>query len=1463
MIFLVISLFTIPLTFDVGDIRIEKKGNYDGVSMSDMGKTSGIGFPELPEELLYLAVPRGMKIEGIKVEAVKTKKLEGKYIPYPSQAPKRFDREEDPFVPLECTERYPKFVVELRKQDVYFGERIATIAVHPLIYDPADSSLSLVGEVDFSFCYRSSHIISTERSKYTERRLDRFFSKFEVHKCGRPNERPSLIREKNETELPAYSSDRIDLCVVTCDLLKGSFEPLVDWKTRKGVRATIRTLEWIESYYTGCDPQEKVRNFIRDAHEKWGTGFIIIGGDVDIIPARYAFVRAEYTLGELIPTDMYYACLEGDWDANNNGIFGECEDDVDMGYDVFIGRLPVHSGAEVEDVISKLFAYEKAPLGGYQNKAMLVGSELFSGDGDWGEDGMRHCKNIASEFPPDFTVTGLYEYYGHPTRDEFLDSVTTGYGMIYAVCHGYLENIRVMLGRWPPVWRCDWDSLINPCGFMYLTSCWTNAYYSDSFCEHYILRDGGGGIGVIASTRSDFPECSLPINKAFFHAIFTDSLFSPAEADAASKVYGGGDVWWRWENYALNFLGDPELLLWTDIPDTLTVSYDDTVDVGEQIFDVMVTDGEIPVANAYICISNEDLYATAYTDNDGLASFELIPDARGVLSVVVTSHNYLPYEGWLVVKPQRPYIKIEDFSPRFLSAGCTTPISYSFINSGGEAAWDILIRIIANDTLVGVGDTIVTLENLSPLECDTVSTIISIAREWKKPLLTLAFCISYNDTLSSEDSILFYIRYPELMHYGHKILEVSPDTLSMSISLRNSGFGEAESVTAQVTSAGAIDSMQYIGNIPPDTVISFDEAFLCTGEDSVFILTLSDGIGRIWRDTFVVRCLPPPEGLHATPDGESIRLSWQPAAKSMGYNIYRSDSEDMGYRKLNLLLQGGNSVFLDGGLSPWRGYYYRIGAVDSSMNEGEPSQPVYGKTNPAAKVSWPKKGPQEKPFWMPFCVDIDTSYPGKEVICGCDDGWLYGWHCDGTPILGEEKFAFVGYPLWGMPAAGDIDLDGEKEIVLAPFWSSSCCSVYVFNRFGQVEPGFPAHLPDAGTGVIGAPVLQDIDNDGFLEIILITYPGNLYIIDHLGNAVLFSYLGVNNTFVSPAVADVDGDDTLEIIAGGDSLYVWKPTGENIDNFPLWLGDSIIGSASIADIDPVSGGLEIVVFTESVVWVIDKNGEPLNGWPQPYTPPSSEGPGAAIGDLTGDGNLEIVLVGFDQVIARDKNGIPLPGWPVQLRMRHEDGLAASPPLIADVDGDGDIEVLVGGSDGAVYSLEADGSFTPGFPIQTHHNIKRSPVIDDIDCDGKNELLASNIQGTYLFIWEVEKGDIEWGSARHDRWNTGLYGFVLPGEEPGISTYEPSTDFLYRSYPNPARGVVNIRYQISGRKHVRVKIYNIAGRLVRTLLDEYRGEGIFAVKWNGLGRDGDGIASGVYFISLDTGSKCYIDKLVYIK
>ncbi|MCK4330216.1 T9SS type A sorting domain-containing protein [candidate division WOR-3 bacterium] len=1461
-IFITISLFTTTLTFDMGDLTILKQGCYDRISMCGCTKTEKVGQPELSERLLHFVMPHGMAISKVRLENIMMISLDGKFIPYPFQPYKRLGNEEGPFISLECTDIYPSSIVEIKREDVYFGERIVTIAVHPLLYHPEDSSISFIQNIDFSFSYKPVYIVSPERSVYTRDRINRFLSIFESDWSKNCKERFSVLKMKSETELPSYTSDRIDLCLITSDSLKESFMPLIYWKSRKGIRSTIRTLEWIESYYTGCDVSEKIRNFIKDAYQKWGLCYIVIGGGINIIPVRYAFIQAEYNLGELIPTDMYYACLDGDWDANDNGIFGESEDDVDMGYDVFIGRLPVQTREGAESLVEKLLLYEKSPLYGYQKKIMLVGSELFSGNGEWGLDGMEHCEDIADELPDDFTVSKMYEYYGYPTREEFLDSVVTGYNMVYAVCHGYIEDLRVMLSRWPPIWRSDWDSLINPSGFMYLTTCWTNSYDSDNFCAHYIESNLGGGIGIIASTRSDFPECSRPINRAFFKAIFTDSLFSPAEADAASKITGGTGVWWRWENYALNYLGDPEMYLWTDFPDTLSVVYDDTVDVGQQIFDICVTDDEFPFSGAYICVSNENVYATAYTDESGVASFELIPEVEGMLSIVVTAHNYIPYEGELHVEPEQPYIIIKDFSPEILSSGDSISFLCEFMNSGGSDAWNISARGYTNDSLVNLIDTLFIMKNLSQGESDTVIASILINKEMEDPTVYLAFNIYYNDTLSSRDSTLLYIYYPEIFHYGHSINEISTDTFSISIVLRNSGFGEAESLTATLSSSNIIDSIYNIDLIEPDTLLLIEDAFSYTGGDSVFSIVVIDGLDRTWVDTFIVRNLLPPEGLYVFPGETSMRIFWQPVDYAIGYNIYRSDVEETGYIKLNSIIQSENSVLLDQGLLPWTGYYYRVSAIDSFMNESGLSAHIYGKTNPVMKTGWPKKGPKEKPFWVVVCADIDKTHTGKEVFCGCDDGRLYGWHCDGSTLLDEEEFANLEYPVWGRSAVGDIDADGEEEIIIAPFWASSCCSIYVFNGEGQIEQGFPVLLPDAGVGLIGSPVLQDIYGNGFLEIIVLTFSGNIYLIEHTGSVNLFSNVGVNPSFISPSIADIDGDDTLEIIAGGDSLYVWNTEGDVIDSFPVWLEADVIVNPSIADIDLQMDGLEIITATEEKLWVLNRFGRSLTGWPQEYSPPPSEGPGIAVGDVTGNGEPDIVMVCFDQVTAWNKEGMLLSGWPVHLRMRHRDALPASPPLIADVDGDGNMEVVVGGTDGAVYSIEADGSFTPGFPVQTYHNIKRSPVIDDIDDDGMNELLVTNYQGTYLYVWEVEGDSVEWGSARHDRWNTGLYGFVIP-EITEVTMDFPYIDCIFPPYPNPMRGIVDIRYQISSIKNVKIKVYDVCGRAVKTLLDEPREGGTYTLKWSGVGENGNKVANGVYFIVLDTEDELKTSKLVYIR
>jgi hypothetical protein len=96
---------------------------------------------------------------------------------------------------------------------------------------------------------------------------------------------------------------------------------LIAWKTKKGVVSSVRTLSWIEENYLGCDKAEKIRNFIKDAHSNWGTDYFLLGGDVEIIPAREVFK---------LHSDLYFSDLEGTWNENCNHIFGEYPRTDDM-----------------------------------------------------------------------------------------------------------------------------------------------------------------------------------------------------------------------------------------------------------------------------------------------------------------------------------------------------------------------------------------------------------------------------------------------------------------------------------------------------------------------------------------------------------------------------------------------------------------------------------------------------------------------------------------------------------------------------------------------------------------------------------------------------------------------------------------------------------------------------------------------------------------------------------------------------------------------------------------------------------------------------------------------------------------------------------------------------------------------------------------------------------------------------
>jgi hypothetical protein len=88
-------------------------------------------------------------------------------------------------------------------------------------------------------------------------------------------------------------------------------------------------------------------------------------------------------------------------------------------------------------------------------------------------------------------------------------------------------------------------------------------------------------------------------------------------------------------------------------------------------------------------------------------------------------------------------------------------------------------------------------------------------------------------------------------------------------------------------------------------------------------------------------------------------------------------------------------------------------------------------------------------------------------------------------------------------------------------------------------------------------------------------------------------------------------------------------------------------------------------------------------------------------------------------------------------------------------------------------------------------------------------------------------------------------------------------LHQNYPNPFNPETNIKFSLAEDGHTRVEIYNISGRRVKTLVDEFRNAGCYTVVWNGTDEKGKQVGSGVYFYKFTTSNESTIRKMLLLK
>lgn len=210
-----------------------------------------------------------------------------------------------------------------------------------------------------------------------------------------------------------------------------------------------------------------------------------------------------------------------------------------------------------------------------------------------------------------------------------------------------------------------------------------------------------------------------------------------------------------------------------------------------------------------------------------------------------------------------------------------------------------------------------------------------------------------------------------------------------------------------------------------------------------------------------------------------------------------------------------------------------------------------------------------------------------------------------------------------------------------------------------------------------------------------------------------------------------------------------PQGEGS---PIWVTELENSSPLIVDLVPEISGMEIVAATrDGKVFMFSSTGEVLPGWPFSIGNDNAFYGSPACGDLDKDGALEIVVAPrgpVNKVYALENDGSLVEGWPRSVSGGSGLGTAGvfASPVVADLDNDGTLEVIVKTIKGKIYIWHGDGtgySDSTGLVFDAEEGswAESQPAVGDIDLDDTLEIVFGTRQGKLYAI--SPRGEVKSG------------------------------------------------------------------------------------------------------------------------
>lgn len=687
----------VNVTFETPQVQNAGSDNYVSVVANDMLMEIEEGLPDIPFRYLRIIIPSASQATSVSVNKLEEQTFQLNKDIQPAQAPVPIGFGGNPEIisgnisVYSSDDPFPVEMAEILNTENFNGNKVVTIKISPFQYHPASNRLKFYSRLEVSLRYSGGTINkkqslaligSNAKNSFMTNEMLRDFvnNKDDFDRFAVKSMETASATSINRAVQNGLGSEYV---IITSEALAPAFERFANWKRRKGLTVGIVTMEYIKANYTGdlvsgiYDDPGKVRQFLKDSYTN-GTKYVLLGGDENIIPARYAYVNEignNYTsYNKTIPTDVYYAEFNGDWNVDGDQYYGEYSgDNPSFTQQIYVGRILCSQQTHVDNWTYKALLYEQNP--GRGDYSYL--KKLFFAQADQMQQ-YDHASYLGSKLTSFTTKTvfneevdGVLDYNSSvlpsfPSGRDVIEELNKNYGFISFLGHGSITSVALattgMNREGVPklrIYTYDYiktdvhgaNEFSNGGALKNMTNDgYPNINYSmscdnipydklaenidDSFGEVLTSIYRTGCVAFLGNTRFGWVNSSKQLFGYFADAINSGHL-SLGEAEIFSKnSLSKTNAYDRYLFFTHNLIGCPEMKIWTTTPAKFT-----NVSITRSGSSVTVVANK---AGCKICVMSSADNGVSYhkTIKASRNTFTNVPDSY---TVTVIGDNNIPY----------------------------------------------------------------------------------------------------------------------------------------------------------------------------------------------------------------------------------------------------------------------------------------------------------------------------------------------------------------------------------------------------------------------------------------------------------------------------------------------------------------------------------------------------------------------------------------------------------------------------------------------------------------------------------------------------------------------------------------------------------------------------------------------------------------------------------------------------